>query len=155
MNDFSSTLSPAPSPAATPSASARRLGYSGLLPFFVGAALVWLVHDELQPVVATWLAGYAAAIVSFLGGVHWGLAMRSSSADAQEFGWAMAPPLVAWLALVMPAHAGLVLLAFMLIVCYLVDRRFYAVQGMSAWLVLRFRLSMLAAACCFLGAAGS
>jgi putative flippase GtrA len=135
--------------------SARRLGYSGLLPFFVGAALVWLVHDELQPVVATWLAGYAAVIVSFLGGVHWGLAMRSSSSDTQEFGWAMAPPLVAWLALVMPPHAGLVLLAVMLIVCYLVDRRYYAAQGMAPWLNLRFRLSMLASASCFLAAAGS
>jgi hypothetical protein len=126
-----------------------------LIPFFLGAALVWLVHPELQPWVALALAGYAAAIVSFLGGVHWGLAMRSAQPDMREFGWAMAPPLVAWLALVMPAHAGLVVLAVMLLVCYGVDRRFYVAEGMAAWLTLRFRLSMLAAFCCFLGAAGS
>jgi hypothetical protein len=67
----------------------------------------------------------------------------------------MVPPLVAWLALVMPAHAGLVVLGVMLVVCYLVDRRLYLEKGMGAWLTLRFRLTVIAALCCFLGAAGT
>jgi len=42
----------------------------------------------------------------------------------------------------------------MLIVCYLVDRRFYPELGAGSWLTLRFRLSSVAALFCFLAAAG-
>ena len=55
----------------------------------------------------------------------------------------------------MPPRAGLVLHGVMLVVCYLVDRRVYPVQGAAHWLTLRFRLSSVAAFCCFLAAAGS
>ena len=55
---------------------ALRLGYAGLLPFVAGAGLVWLVRPEVHPYVALALSGYAAVILSFLGGIHWGLAMR-------------------------------------------------------------------------------
>ena len=62
---------------------------------------------------------------------------------------------VAWVAIVMPPSAGLVVLGAMLIACYAVDRRLYVAHGLRRWLVLRFRLSAVAALCCFLGAAGS
>ena len=39
--------------------------------------------------------------------------------------------------------------------CYLVDRKVYPVQGVGAWLTLRFRLSVVASLSCFVGAAGS
>lgn len=55
----------------------------------------------------------------------------------------------------MPAYAGLALHGLVLVICYLVDRRFYPALGASAWLTLRFRLSAVAALSCFLGAAGS
>lgn len=45
--------------------------------------------------------------------------------------------------------------ALALLVCYAVDRRLYPVQGLARWLTLRFRLSAVAATCCFVGAAGS
>jgi hypothetical protein len=71
------------------------------------------------------------------------------------FVWGVVPSLLAWVAVVMPAYAGLVLHGLMLVICYLVDRRLYPGLGASAWLTLRFRLSAVAALCCFLGAAGS
>ena len=144
---------------------ARRLGYAGLVPFLLGAALVWFVHPEAHPYTTLALSAYAAAIVSFLGGLHWGLAMRASAvvaADAVEnarvnvsLAWAVVPPLVAWPAVMMPPSAGLIVLGVMFIVCYLVDRRVFVAQGLAAWLTLRFRLSAVAALSCFLGAAGT
>ena len=44
----------------------NRLGYAGLIPFVLLAALLWLVDAALIPFVAIALGGYAAAIVSFL-----------------------------------------------------------------------------------------
>jgi hypothetical protein len=57
-------------------------------------------------------------------------------------------------ALVMPPHAGLVLEGVLLALSYLVDRRAYPAEGLSHWLTLRFRMSVVASASCFLAAAG-
>lgn len=154
MNTTSHALTEPVFPAEPP-ALARRLGNAGLVPFVLGAVLVWLVWPEVQPQVTLALAGYAATIVAFLGGIHWGLAMRADMPGPRSFGWAMVPPLVSGIAIIMPAHAGLVVLGVMLVVCYLVDRRLYAAAGFGHWLTLRFRLSLVAAFCCFLGAAGT
>lgn len=135
--------------------SARRLGYAGLLPFVAGALLVWLVHDPVLQDVAFGLAAYAALIASFLGGIHWGLAFRQEEPPSAWLAWGVVPSLVAWPALLMPPHAGLVVQGALLVGCYLVDRRLYPQQGVARWLVLRFRLSAVAALCCFIGAAGA
>ena len=135
--------------------TARLLGHLGLLPFVLGALLVWVVNAEAHPYATLALAGYAAVIVSFLGGIHWGLAFRLSAPPASLFIWGVVPSLVAWLAVMMPASAGLVVQGVMLVVCYLVDRRVYPQQGLAHWLTLRFRLSAVASLCCFLGAAGT
>ena len=145
----------APPMPAEPPLRARQYGHAGLIPFIVGTLLLWLVYPDLQPWVALGLAAYGALIVAFLGGIHWGLAMDSHASGQRAFGWAMVPPLVAWLALVMPAHAGLVVLGVMLVVCYLVDRRLYLEKGMSAWLTLRFRLTVVATLSCLLGASAT
>lgn len=140
-------------PAPTP--QARWLGTAGLVPFVLGAALVWLVYPEAHAHVTLAFAGYAAAIVAFLGGVHWGLAMRAGDGEPAHYGWACVPPVVAALGVLMPAYAGLVLLGAMLLVCYAVDRRLYVAHRMGGWLTLRFRLSAVASLCCFIGAAGT
>ncbi|MFY7864984.1 DUF3429 domain-containing protein [Roseateles sp.] len=147
----------APSPLPVPP-YAQRLGLLGLLPFVLGALLVWLVggrNAEAHAWVSFGLSAYAALIISFLGGIYWGLGFRQAEPHLQPFVWGVVPSLAAWVALVMPAYAGLVLHGVMLVVCYLVDRRLYPALGASAWLTLRFRLSAGAALCCFLGAAGS
>lgn len=146
----------AASPPGSPSppAWALRLGYAGLAPFVIGAALVWLVHAEAHPYALLGLSAYAAVIVSFLGGIHWGLAFGRAEPDLRLFLWGVVPSLVAWVSVVMPADAGLVVQGVMLVGCYLVDRRVYAALGLSHWLTLRFRLTAVAALSCFLGAAG-
>ena len=137
--------------------TAERLGYVGLLPFVLGALLVWLFgenHLDEHAFVMLALSSYAAIIISFLGGIYWGLAFRQAELTTRPFVWGVVPGLTAWVAMVMPAYAGLVLHGAMLIVCYLVDRRLYPPLGAQAWLTLRFRLSAVASLSCFLAAAG-
>ena len=140
---------------AQPGEVAQRLGYAGLLPFVAGALLVWLVRADVHAYAALALSIYAALILSFLGGMHWGLAMRQAQPSTVALVWGVVPSLVAWPAALMPPDAGLALLGLMFIVCYAVDRRLYPAQGVAGWLTLRFRLSAVAALACFLGAAGS
>ena len=140
---------------SVPDSKALRLGYAGLLPFVLGAALIWIVRADAQPYVAAALSAYAAVIVSFLGGIHWGLGFRAQPAEASRFVWGVLPSLIAWVGVVMPPYAGLVVLGVALIGCYLVDRRVYPRHGAAAWLTLRFRLTVVAGLSCFVGAAGS
>ena len=131
-----------------------RLGYAGLIPFVLLAALMWLVDAELLPFVAIALSGYAATIVSFLGGVHWGIGfMKGDAAPRFHFVWGVVPSLFAWLALMMPAYAGLPLLGLVVVACYAVDRKTYPDAGLGLWLTLRLRLTVVATASCVLGAA--
>jgi hypothetical protein len=147
--------SPAALPSISPAPAALRLGYAGLLPFVGGALLVWLVWPEAHPYTTLALSAYAAVIVSFLGGIHWGIGFREAAPPTSLFVWGIVPSLVAWVAVMMPASAGLVIHGLMLLLCYAVDRRVYPRHGLSGWLTLRFRLSTVAALSCFLGAAGT
>lgn len=131
-----------------------RLGYAGLIPFVVLTALLWLVDAELLAFVSLALGGYAAAIASFLGGVHWGIGfMQGSAAPRRHFIWGVLPSLVAWLALMMPVHAALPLLALVLAACYAVDRQSYPTVGLAGHLPMRLRLTVVATLSCLLGAA--
>lgn len=131
------------------------LGYAGLIPLLGLALLTWLVTPEPRAWVALALAGYAALIASFLGGIHWGIGWNQPTPGPDSkvhFIWGVMPSLLAWLGLVVPPYAGLVWLGLVLVVCYLVDRQLYARAGLSTWLTLRFRLSAVAALSCFIGA---
>ena len=146
-----------PPPAYHPPVTdtARWLGHAGLVPFAFGALVVWLgLAPDLHAFATQAMSAYAGLIASFLGGIHWGLAFRQSAPPATLFIWGVVPSIVAWGAVLMPAHAGLVIHGVMLVACYLVDRRVYPQQGVAHWLTLRFRLSSVAALCCFLAAAG-
>lgn len=134
---------------------AVRLGHLSLLPFVLGVLLVWLVRADVHVYVVDGLSMYAALIVAMLGGIHWGLGMRQTVPSPAPFIWGTVAVTGAWVGAIMQAYAGLVVHGAMLIACYLWDRRHYPGLGAGAWLTLRFRLSAVAALCCFLGAAGT
>lgn len=157
MNPDLAVAPDAPSPLSSDAERiVERLGYAGLLPFVAGALLVWLVRSaEAHNFVVAALSAYAALIASFLGGIYWGLALRLPVPPRRWLLWGVTPSLLAWLALLLLPHAGLVLLALLLAGCYAVDRRLYPQAGLAHRLTMRFRLSAVSSLCCFIGAAGS
>lgn len=143
---------PAVNARSAPPPMAWALGLAGLIPFVAGAA--WLLLARGEPMAPRALAAYGAVIVSFLGGIHWGLVMaRPGAAAAAQLVWGVVPSLIAWPALLLPAAWSLALLAAALVLCFLVDRRSYPGLGLAAWLPLRGLLSAVAALCCAAGAA--
>ena len=138
-----------------PARVAAGLGYLAVLPFVVGALLVWMSGAGLRPEASLALSAYAAVVVSFIGAIHWGLAFRQQQPAPGLFVWGVVPSIIAWVAVLVPFRAGLVLQATMLVVCYLVDRRVYAREGVAAWLPLRRDLTIPAVVCCLVGALGS
>lgn len=121
------------------------LGLAGLLPFLAG--LVGVSLGQGWAGIA--LAAYGAVILSFLGAVHWGLALAAPGvADGRRLIGGIVPSLVAWLALLAPLAAGLLMLGFGLLALVVVET-FAARLGLLPWsyLVLRWVLSGVAGAC--------
>ncbi len=97
------------------------LGVLGLIPF---VALPFLSIAKPDLAVPAWLGAhltipammlYAAVILSFMGGVQWGLAMADDNGSAgtrwRQYGVSVIPALLAWLALFFDTRVGLFLLA--------------------------------------------
>jgi hypothetical protein len=136
------------STATGPTREARLLGIAGLLPFVGGAASLWILPPEWLGLVANALLAYAALIVSFLGGIHWGLAMPQPGLRRKQLIWGVLPSLLGWGALLLNSIWGLVLMAASLLLCYVVDTKFYRAQGLGDWLRLRAMLTAVAVASC-------
>jgi hypothetical protein len=134
---------------SSPSVWAQALGYGGLLPFAGLALAVWLLAPAEQAWAASTLLAYSATILSFLGAIHWGLTMRDAGGQSQGLlAWGVVPSLMAWLALLLPAGTGLLLVAAALWLCFAVDRAVYTCLGLRAWLPMRLLLTTVASACC-------
>jgi hypothetical protein len=102
------------------------LGVMGLLPFVALAAASVVSEPPPLAHVAFALTAYGAAILSFLGGIHWGLAIggygseRGHGAPFRRLGVSVLPSMLGWAALLLPLSAGLYLLAagFSLLLLY-------------------------------------
>ncbi len=150
---------PAAGPAVPLAKPAAWLGWAGLIPFATLTALAWLVDGDLRHFVALALVGYGATIAAFLGGIHWGVAMRLWADPAQAAAarwhlvWSVCPQLAAWACLLLQPFAALPALAGLIVLCWLVDRRTWPGLGLGVWLGLRTPLSLGAALCLLLTAA--
>ena len=137
-----------------PSPWARRLGFGGLIPFVSLAAALWVVWPADWPLVRAALLGYGATIASFLGAIHWGLAMRDGPVQpVPSLLWGVVPSLLAWLALLLGPAPGLLLITVLLWACFAVDRVLYPRYQLQAWLPMRLRLTVVASISCVAGAA--
>lgn len=98
------------------------LGGAGLIPFVCGALGLWLFEGPRWDATLSLFLGYSAVILSFMGAIHWGLAMSGGAGSAgRAMGVSVIPALLAWLALAMPARAAMVVFALGFVGVYVVD----------------------------------
>ncbi|ASP35715.1 DUF3429 domain-containing protein [Labrenzia sp. VG12] len=95
--------------------AARWLGGTGALPFVALLAVTVFGAPGWSEWAGQALALYGAVILSFLGGIQWGLAIASSSESEEKRGPRLAisvvPSLIGWAALLLPLEIGLYVLA--------------------------------------------
>lgn len=104
-----------PTPGNTPTSPWRRvspqvLGFGGLVPFIVLAALTLIGPEGWKDWVTGGLIAYGAVILAFLGGITWGLAVTRQRQRDPLYLASMAPFFAAWVALLIPRFPGLLLL---------------------------------------------
>lgn len=131
------------------------LGLSGLLPFAAAALAVLLAPDYWGGFARGALIAYGAVILSFLGAVHWGLALRAPAGEA----WAtparlvlgVVPSLIGWVAMMLFEAPSLLLLALGILATAGVEQ-WAAARGLVPGFYMRLRwvLSLGAAACLLL-----
>ncbi len=121
---------------------AQWLGYAGLLPFVVGAVELWLLPGLIIEFIENALIAYAAVILSFMGAIHWGLAMRSHRDIVNlQLGLSVIPALLGWVALLLPAIAAYPILLLAFVVLYLFDLEAVKLNMAPSWYP-RFRLPL-------------
>jgi hypothetical protein len=122
------------------------MGFGGLIPFFVCAGVA---HSGVAPWagLALIIIGiYGALILSFVGAVHWGLAMQGDRSQ-RWFIWSVMPALYAWPPIVfLDSRTALLALVPGFLMCWSVDRRAAAAGLIQAWYMrLRHMLTLGAA----------
>jgi hypothetical protein len=120
--------------------TALLLGLGGLVPFVLCALAIFTgVRVPLlsDPVLA--MLAYGAIILSFLGGVRWGFALRISDEGLQSRAMilSVAPAIVAWLLLLPPSLLGLILLPVLFILLWLADEQMPRIGAPHWYLKLR------------------
>jgi hypothetical protein len=134
---------------------AMLLGLGGLIPF-MGCALVTTSPDPARVELAVRaLVLYSALILTFIGGLHWGVLLATPNHRLERRGrlrylWSVIPSLYAWPVVLFAASQALPLLALGLIVAYLVDVLVYRAQGNLSWFI-KLRTLLTFVAVCSLG----
>ncbi|KIY97176.1 hypothetical protein MNEG_10785 [Monoraphidium neglectum] len=134
----------------------RMLALAGAIPFIalappVSKHLTWVLPYDIIENSAMFQVGYGISIVTFLGAVHWGLAMGSAAmaspllarVSRESYLWSVVPSLASfWLVGVEPGPASL-LLCLLLPACYVVDKA--RANYLPVWyLTLRGPVTLLA-----------
>ena len=117
-------------------AAAAWLGGLGLIPFAGLAAATVLLEGAPKLAAAHALSAYGAAILSFLGGVHWGLAIAGEAVRtnlAPRLVLSVTPSLIAWSALLVPPAGGLLVLAASVAALLWIDLRMTRLAQAPAW----------------------
>lgn len=152
----------APEPRVETAAHARALrrwatglGLAGLIPFLAMAVATVALDSDAARIAIGAQIQYAASVLSFIGALHWGVALAAPTLTVARtrtaLVWSVVPSLYAWLAVVAPdlrpdwdaAHTALALLAAGFVVVWLVDRAVYHGHPVPGWFVrLRTVLTM-------------
>lgn len=133
------------------------LGIGGVLPFAALALALWLLPSGHVPLMSVWLVGYGAVILTFVGALHWGVAMVHPEVPERDRGllmvWSVVPAIVAWIALSLSPLTALGVLAAMFLVQFEADRRLDRRFPVTRWFLrLRARLTAAVVLCIVLAA---
>ena len=120
------------------------VGLGGLIPF-ISAPAFMLVAGYYSPFVAYGQVAYGASILSFLGGIRWGLTLPEEGGVRPSWfniGYSVTPSLIAWVGLLFPVPLALCVMMTGLGGSLYMDLTLY---GYPAWFrALRFLLTLFA-----------
>ncbi|WP_230427942.1 DUF3429 domain-containing protein [Undibacterium luofuense] len=121
-----------------------RLGLVGLIPFFLMTLGCWVVHPDWLGYFIKAQLVYGIVILSFLGGLHWGVTIMARDDNDEQTRkaliWGVIPILIGWFSI------GNMLIGFIVqvagfIASYKIDKKLYEAYHMPDWFI-RLRLQL-------------
>ena len=110
---------------------------AGALPFVAGAAVALLGNDMDCSWACQLVRYYGAVILSFMGGIHWGLAMGPTGTtppnQSRRLMLSVVPALIGWLALLLSPPAGLAVLALAFVILLVFDLKATQIGYAPSW----------------------
>lgn len=133
----------------------RLLGYGGLIPF-VGLAALSIVEPHHGVMYRGALLLYGAVILSFVGAIHWGVALINAGMNERErnaeYCWSVVPALMGWITCIFSPLGAMLILVVGFVLQFWIDvRSAQRIQWPSWYLVLRTRLTAVASLCLVIG----
>ena len=111
----------------------KLIGFGGLTPFVGCAVLMYAGNTDTSIIALFASAIYGAVILSFVGAVHWGLAMREDRSP-YWYVWSIIPAILGWLAIVLlDIKISLLALAIAFTLAWSVDRQASLRGLIPAW----------------------
>jgi hypothetical protein len=121
------------------------MGFGGVLPFVGCAVLMYSGSPSVNVFALFANAVYAAVILSFVGAIHWGLAMREDRSPSWYI-WSVMPALIAWAAIILlDIRVSLLALAIGFTLSWSVDRQAH-LRGLIPDWYMRMRHTLTAGA---------
>jgi hypothetical protein len=130
------------------------LGAAGLVPFIAATVMLLVGAEQTDLFWRSVLLGYSVAILSFLGGVQWGLVMQhNDQRDWLRYSASVAPAIVAWIAFLLPQPAQFPILAAGFVLALIYDLSVVGRAEVPRWYrYLRWPLTIVVVACLLLAA---
>jgi hypothetical protein len=127
MTSSAKTIPPAP----------RMLGLAGLAPFWLLALMLvtGITFGRDPEILSFALAAYGAVILSFTGGIRWGIAVMMEEQDnaGREYAISVVPSLLAWGVLLLPPSWQLGSLAVLIVIAGLIDYGMVCRENAPEW----------------------
>jgi hypothetical protein len=131
------------------------LGYGGLIPF-IGLATLANIEPSHGILYRGALLLYGAVILSFVGAIHWGVAMMVTDLNDQDrraaYVWSVIPALMAWMTYILSPITAALALVLGFLLQYWRDVTLARKIAWPVWyLPLRIRLTLVAILSLFVG----
>lgn len=131
------------------------LGYGGLIPF-IGLATLANIEPSHGILYRGALLLYGAVILSFVGAIHWGVAMMVTDLNDQDrraaYVWSVIPALMAWMTYILSPITAALALVLGFLLQYWRDATLARKIAWPVWyLPLRIRLTLVAILSLFVG----
>ena len=130
--------------------SALVFGSSGVLPFVLLTLLNFSNINFLIPNPMFAILAYGATILSFIGGIQWGIIIHKTKIDRNlwiELGTSIFPPLLGWSSLLASGLTGYIILICGFLFALFVDHKMANLNLIPTWYFrLRFFLTLMVVA---------
>ena len=113
------------------------LGLAGLSPFIICVVSAYLLPMRWQALAVDVFVTYGAIVLSFLGGVHWGVAISLDRSGTRDFNArllvSVVPGLLAWPALMLDYTEALAILLVGFLLMRLYERQQDSAERLPGW----------------------